>query len=52
MYGFSMGEFSVQVSVPRDGVSTNHFRLKGDQKIDDWQAGSFAFDTPNKPFKV
>ena len=52
MYGQTMGELSVDVAVPSDGISKKYFVLKGNQKVDDWQQGMFAFDTPNKPFKV
>ena len=52
MFGHTMGDFNIHVDVPGDGVITKHFELKGNQKQLDWKLGRFAFDTPQKPFKV
>ena len=52
MYGHTMGELSVHVAIPSENKSTNYFILKRNQNVNAWQQGTFAFDTPNKPFKV
>ncbi|XP_066932329.1 prostasin-like [Clytia hemisphaerica] len=52
MYGHTMGDFNIHVDVPEGNGMTKHFELKGNQKQRDWQFGRFAFDTPQKPFKI
>ena len=52
MYGHTMGDFNIHVEVPEGNGMTKHFELKGNQKQQDWQLGRFAFDTPQKPYKV